>query len=145
MLESPFRGSAPLVILLVALVAALVAYLVRDPYYQLVFSTVPIWATVALSWNLFSGYTGLISFGHATFFGLGAFSVALLAIKLDISPWLGLLVATVVGAIASLLIGAITFRLRGHYFALAMLAYPSLFIFFVRLDGLAGTHLSSPA
>jgi branched-chain amino acid transport system permease protein len=129
MLESPFRGSAPLVILLVALVAALVAYLVRDPYYQLVFSTVPIWATVALSWNLFSGYTGLISFGHATFFGLGAFSVALLAIKLDISPWLGLLVATVVGAIASLLIGAITFRLRGHYFALAMLAYPSLFIF----------------
>ena len=120
-LLSPLAGPA------LAMAAAGVS--IRDPYYQLILSTIPIWATVALTWNLFSGYTGLVSFGHATFFGLGAFTVALLAIKLGISPWFGLLAAAFIGGFASILIGSITFRLRGHYFALAMLAYPALFIF----------------
>ena len=129
MLRSPLHGPALPAIGLIALAMAAGAALIRDPYYQLILSTVPIWALVALTWNLFSGYSGLISFGHSTFFGLGAFAVALLAIKLGISPWLGLLVATFVGGFAALVIGRITFGLRGHYFALAMLAYPSLFIF----------------
>ena len=129
MLRSPREGPALAMIFVIALVMAAGGFLIRDPYYQLILSTIPIWAMVALTWNLFSGYTGLISFGHSTFFGLGAFTVALLAIKLGISPWLGLVAATFIGGIASILIGSITFRLRGHYFALAMLAYPSLFIF----------------
>ena len=129
MLTSVFQGLALRMIFVVSLLMALGGYFVRDPYYQLILSTVPIWAMVALTWNLFSGYTGLISFGHSTFFGLGAFAVALLAIKQGISPWYGLMVATFVGGLASVIIGSITFRLRGHYFALAMLAYPSLFIF----------------
>ena len=129
MLRSPLQGPALPAIGLIALVMAVGAALIRDPYYQLILSTVPIWALVALTWNLFSGYSGLISFGHSTFFGLGAFAVALLAIKLGISPWLGLVVATFVGGLAAVIIGRITFGLRGHYFALAMLAYPSLFIF----------------
>ncbi|MGS0755393.1 branched-chain amino acid ABC transporter ATP-binding protein/permease [Roseateles sp. GG27B] len=129
MLTSPFKGPALRMIAAVALFMAIAAFFIRDPYYQLILSTIPIWATLALSWNLFSGYTGLISFGHATFFGVGAFTVALMAIKFGISPWLGLPAAAFVGGFVSLLIGSITFRLRGHYFALAMLAYPVLFIF----------------
>ena len=129
MLTSPLKGPALPMIAAVALVMAVAAISIRNPYYQLILSTIPIWATVALTWNLFSGYTGLISFGHATFFGLGAFTVALLAIKFGISPWLGLVAAAFIGGFASVLIGSITFRLRGHYFALAMLAYPALFIF----------------
>ena len=129
MLTSVFQGPALRMIFVVALVMALGGFFIRDPYYQLILSTIPIWAMVALTWNLFSGYTGLISFGHSTFFGLGAFAVALLAIKQGISPWYGLMAATFVGGLASVIIGSITFRLRGHYFALAMLAYPSLFIF----------------
>ena len=129
MLTSPFKGAALRMIFAVALIMAFAAFFIRDPYYQLILSTIPIWATLALSWNLFSGYTGLISFGHATFFGAGAFTVALLTIKFGISPWLGLPAAAFAGGFASLLIGSITFRLRGHYFALAMLAYPLLFIF----------------
>ena len=129
MLTSPFKGPALLMVFAIGLAMAVAGFLIRDPYYQLILSTIPIWAMVALTWNLFSGYTGLISFGHATFFGLGAFTVSLLAIKLGISPWLGLVAAAFIGGLGSLLIGSITFRLRGHYFALAMLAYPSLFIF----------------
>jgi branched-chain amino acid transport system permease protein len=123
------KGPQLFMIGVVSLFMAVCSLWISDPYYQLILSTVPIWATVALTWNLFSGYTGLISFGHATFFGLGAFTVALLFIKLGISPWYGLMLAFLVGGCASVVIGSITFRLRGHYFAIAMLAYPSLFIF----------------
>jgi branched-chain amino acid transport system permease protein len=100
------------------------AFLVNDKYYQLILTLVPIWATVGVAWNLFSGYSGLMSFGHAAFFGLGAYAVAILLATFGLSPWLGVIVAAGVGAIAGLLVGLPTLRLRGHYFALAMLAYP---------------------
>jgi len=99
-------------------------WFVQDRYYQLMFTLVPIWATVGVAWNLFSGYSGLMSFGHAAFFGIGAYTVALLLVNLGISPWFGVLVAGFAGALAGVVIGFPTFKLRGHYFALAMLAYP---------------------
>src|ERR1043165_5392866 len=66
----------------------------------------------------------MISFGHAAFFGLGAYTVTIAFVKFGITPWLGVPLGVVVGMIAGVLIGIPTFRLRGHYFALAMLAYP---------------------
>jgi ABC-type branched-subunit amino acid transport system ATPase component/ABC-type branched-subunit amino acid transport system permease subunit len=106
-----------------ALYAAL-AMTVENSYHQLTLTLVPVWAIFGLSWNLLSGMTGLISFGHAAFFGLGAYTVALLFVKAGLTPWLGIPVAGLVGGLSGLLIGLPTFRLRGHYFALAMLAYP---------------------
>ncbi|MEY9415465.1 branched-chain amino acid transport system permease protein [Bradyrhizobium japonicum] len=97
---------------------------VTNSYYQLILTLVPVWAVFGLSWNLLSGYTGLISFGHAAFVGIGAYATALGQIYFDISPWLLIPVAAMLGGIAGLLIGFPTFRLQGHYFALAMLAYP---------------------
>jgi ABC-type branched-subunit amino acid transport system ATPase component/ABC-type branched-subunit amino acid transport system permease subunit len=97
---------------------------VSNSYYQLVLTLVPVWAVFGLSWNLLSGYTGLISFGHAAFFGIGAYAVALGQIYFDLSPWLLIPIAAMLGGLAGLLIGFPTFRLQGHYFALAMLAYP---------------------
>jgi branched-chain amino acid transport system permease protein len=95
-----------------------------NSYYQLMLTLVPIWAVMGLSWNVLSGYSGLVSFGHAVFFGLGAYTVTLLFKAVGITPWIGIPIAAVVGTLAGLLVGAITFRLTGHYFALAMLAYP---------------------
>jgi branched-chain amino acid transport system permease protein len=103
---------------------AMVSLSVTNSYYQLVLTLVPVWAVFGLSWNLLSGYTGLISFGHAAFFGIGAYTTALGQIYFDLSPWLLIPVAAMLGGIAGLLIGFPTFRLQGHYFALAMLAYP---------------------
>ena len=97
---------------------------VTNSYYQLVMTLVPVWASFGLSWNLLSGYTGLVSFGHAAFFGIGAYTTALGQIHFDLSPWILIPIAAVLGGIAGLLIGFPTFRLRGDYFALAMLAYP---------------------
>ena len=98
--------------------------LTRNSYYQLMLTLVPVWAIMGLSWNVLSGYSGLISFGHGAFFGLGAFTTSLLLVRADITPWVGIPLGAAVGSLAGLVIGAITFRLRGHYFALAMLAYP---------------------
>jgi branched-chain amino acid transport system permease protein len=79
---------------------------------------------MGLGWNMLSGYSGLISFGHAGFFGLGAYTVTIAFVKFGITPWLGIPMGVVVGMIAGVFIGIPTFRLKGHYFALAMLAYP---------------------
>ena len=102
---------------------------VTNSYYQLMLTLVPIWAVMGLSWNLFSGYVGLTSFGHAVFFGLGAYTVALTMNAWNLTPWFGIPLGTVVGAVAAVLIGLPTFRLRGHYFALAMLAFPLVLLY----------------
>ena len=105
-----------------------VGLVVTNSYYRLVLTLVPIWAVLAISWNLLSGYSGLVSFGHAAFFGLGAFTLGLSMKFLDLTPWFGIPLATLVGAIAGAAIGYPSFRLRGTYFALSMLAYPLAFI-----------------
>src|ERR1700761_2507395 len=116
------RSLLPVIVF--TLLYAALSLSVSNSYYQLVLTLVPVWAVFGLSWNLLSGYTGLISFGHASFFGIGAYATALGQIYFDLSPWLLIPVAAMLGGIAGLLIGFPTFRLQGHYFALAMLAYP---------------------
>jgi len=114
-----------------AIVAAylLIALFVENSYYQLMLTLVTIWTTMGISWNVLSGYSGMISFGHASFFGLGAYTVTLAMVEFNITPWIGLPIGLVVGMIAAVIIGVPTFRLRGHYFALAMLAYPLAFLY----------------
>jgi branched-chain amino acid transport system permease protein len=100
------------------------AFFVTNSYYQLIMTVVLVWAVMGLAWNLLSGYSGLVSFGHAAFFGLGAYFVVIAQIEWDLTPWLGIPIAAALGGLAGLIVGVPTFRLRGHYFALAMLAYP---------------------
>ena len=120
--QSLLQQYAAIAVFAVAFLA--IGFLVRNSYYQLMMTLVLIWATMGLGWNMLSGYSGLISFGHAAFFGLGAYTVTIAFVKFGITPWLGVPLGVVVGMIAGVLIGIPTFRLRGHYFALAMLAYP---------------------
>jgi ABC-type branched-subunit amino acid transport system ATPase component/ABC-type branched-subunit amino acid transport system permease subunit len=111
-------------VLILAALYSCIALLVTNSYYQLMMTLVLVWACFGLAWNILSGYTGLISFGHAVFFGLGAYTTALGQIWFDVSPWFLIPVAALIGALSGFLIGVLTFRLRSHYFALAMLAYP---------------------
>src|SRR5438093_7494512 len=111
----------------IALFAAgylLLGFVIGSSYYQLIMTLVLLWATMGLAWNMLSGYSGLISFGHAVFFGLGGYTTTILAAQFGLTPWLGIPLGIIVGVLAGVAIGAATFRLRGHYFALSMLAYP---------------------
>jgi branched-chain amino acid transport system permease protein len=83
----------------------------------------------AQGWNILGGYGGQFSFGHAVFFGTGAYAMALLQVRLGINPWLALPVAMALGAAVGYGIGFLSFRarLRGSYFALVTLAFAEVF------------------
>ncbi|CAM4086834.1 ABC transporter permease subunit [Bordetella tumulicola] len=130
------RWPTSLTLLLVAVIYLAAALLVSNAYHQLIFTLVLVWACFGLSWNMLSGYTGLVSFGHAAFFGLGAYAAVLGQVYLGLSPWVMLPLAAVIGAVAGILVGLPTFRLRGHYFALAMLAYPLALLYVFEWLGL---------
>src|SRR6202051_3112902 len=112
-----------------------VSWFVPNSYFQLILTLVPIWAAFGVSWNILSGYGGQLSFGHASFFGIGGYSMTLALVYWDLTPWLGIPLGVVMGGIAAVIIGTPTFRLRGHYFALAMLAYPLAILYFMSYFG----------
>jgi ABC-type branched-subunit amino acid transport system ATPase component/ABC-type branched-subunit amino acid transport system permease subunit len=125
---------------LIALAVVSAAYLgvstfVSNSYYQLIMTMVPIWAVFGVSWNILSGYGGQLSFGHAAFFGIGAYVVTLSLVYWNLTPWLGIPFGMIVAGLAAVLIGLPTFRLRGHYFALSMLAYPLAILYFLQYLG----------
>ncbi|MDD1652554.1 MAG: branched-chain amino acid ABC transporter permease [Methanomicrobiales archaeon] len=101
--------------------------------------TVLMWTVLGTAWNLLGGYAGQVSFGHATFFGVGAYTMMILYLKLGLAPWYGMVLGGIVGALVSLPIGLICFRLRGPYFSLATLAVAEI----VRLVALNWEALTS--
>jgi branched-chain amino acid transport system permease protein len=102
----------------------LIPVFTRNPYVLHMLIMVLMWVVLGQSWNLLGGYTGQVSFGHAAFFGIGAYTAGIL-IKGGAHPataWAGLILGGLTAAIAAAVIGWICFRLRGPYFALAVLA-----------------------
>jgi branched-chain amino acid transport system permease protein len=107
-------------IVLLAVAAPFAFYF--SPYIQGLLVFVMMWAVLGTSWNLLSGYTGQVSFGHAAFFGIGAYAAALPFYHWQISPWWGLLTGGLAAVFLAFLLGKLVFRLRGPYFALGTLA-----------------------
>jgi branched-chain amino acid transport system permease protein len=106
--------------------AALLPVLVGHPFVLSLATQAMIWALLASSWDLLSGYTGQISFGHAGFFALGAYTAAAVSKHLGFSSWIGMLLGAVVAAFVGLGAGFPALRLRGHYLALVTLALAEL-------------------
>jgi len=132
---APYLRRDLIVLAVVSVVYLLVALFVTNSYYQLIMTLVPVWALFGVSWNILSGYGGQLSFGHASFFGIGAYTVTLAMVYWRLSPWLGIPLGMVLGGLAAILIGIPTFRLRGHYFALSMLAYPLAILYVLQYLG----------
>jgi branched-chain amino acid transport system permease protein len=108
---------------LFAVVLALPFVLSFNPYYLSIFISALILGSVSLAWNLLAGVCGQVSFGHAAFFGMGAYASALLVMKAGFNPFLAMVVAAMIGVIGGLIIGIPAFRLRGPYFALSILGF----------------------
>lgn len=107
-----------------AVVALAMPWFLEDQGYPIrVLTLVLLFAAMAQAWNIVGGLANQISLGHAAFFGLGAYTSTLLLMRYGLSPWLGMLAAMALAAVVGGLLSLPTMRLRGHYFALATLAF----------------------
>jgi branched-chain amino acid transport system permease protein len=120
---------------------------VLDQHFYIAFATrVLIYAMAAASLNLVLGYGGMVSFGHAAFFGAGAYVVGIFAAEGVRSLWIAWPAAILVAALAALLIGAISLRTRGVYFIMITLAFAQMMYYvFVSMKAYGGDDgLSMP-
>jgi len=114
-----------------AAISAVVPFFVKDVYVQNIMVLTLMYAALSQSWNILSGYCGQISLGHALYFGLGAYTTALLFTKFGVLPWFGMLGGGLISAAIAMALGYPCFRLRGHYFVIAtiVIAETALLLF----------------
>jgi len=117
------KGTSP--ILVVTTLLALVPLVTTSPVVLNFLVTTLLIALAGQGWNLLGGYGGQYSFGHAAFFGTGAYAAAILQMRYGINAWVAFALAIVAGALVGAIIGALSFRsgLKGSYFALVTLAF----------------------
>ena len=130
----------------VALVLSLLVPMVVQTDYKLqVLFRIYLFASLGLAWNLVGGYAGQLSLGHSAYFGAGAYGLALFSGKLGMSPWLAVLVGVAAALACALLIGGVSFRLRGPYFVLSTIAFAEILRLAAKnLPGLTGGDVGVP-
>jgi branched-chain amino acid transport system permease protein len=124
------RDRALLGLLVVAaLFFALLPLVIHSRFWLGFWTTTLFFALLGQSWNILGGYCGQVSFGHAVFFGTGAYVTAVLQVRYGLDAWTSAALAIGAGALVGVFIGALTFRygLRGSYFALVTLAFAEVF------------------
>lgn len=109
-----------------AIVLLAVPFLVRDDYYLHLFIVSGIFVVIALGLDLIVGYVGQLSLAHAAFFGLGAYTSALLFLRLKWSMWIGLPAAAMVTGLIAFALGWVILRTRGHRFIIITVAFLEL-------------------
>jgi len=97
--------------------------LIGNPYYIGILVFVGIYSLITIGLSLLIGYSGQISLGHAAFFGLGAYTSGIFSTRFGLSPWLGMVAAIFLSCGVAFIIGFPTLRLKGHYLAMATLAF----------------------
>ncbi|HEV8475208.1 MAG TPA: branched-chain amino acid ABC transporter permease [Methylomirabilota bacterium] len=107
--------------------AALTPLVSRDAFFLDSLILIIMWGALSAAWNVAGGYAGQVSLGHAAFFGIGAYSAALVSVR-GRSPWLGLLVGVLLSIVAGSLIGYLSNRLKGPYFALSTIAFSQVLL-----------------
>lgn len=127
-------------IALLVVAVAIVAFPFSDSaFYTELLAKAMILAIFAMSLDLLVGYTGLVSFGHAAYFGIGAYATVLLAPKYDpASLWVVLPAAVAVAGVAALVIGLFVLRTRGIYFIMVTLAFAQMVFYVFHDTGLGG-------
>jgi len=120
---------------------ALLPLWVKSPYALHIFILLFIAVATGESWNVVGGYAGQYSVGHAAYYGLGAYGAFILLQAKHVAPWFGVWVAVAISVVVALVIGSITFRLRGPYFVLASIAVTEI----IRLAALNWKDLTNGA
>lgn len=105
-----------------ALCALLYPVFFRNGYVLQFGINILMYAMAAVAWNLIGGYAGQLALGNGVYFGIGAFTAVVLFVYEGVSPWIGMLIAGLIAGGISLILGSITFRLKGSYYALSTVA-----------------------
>jgi branched-chain amino acid transport system permease protein len=119
--------AVPLVVLV-----ALAPVLVENELFLDALVLLLLWAGMSSAWNILGGYAGAFSLGHAAFFGIGAYASTILFVRFGVSPWLGMLVGALISALCGVVLGLITIRLRGPFFAVASIAFAEVLFIVAR-------------
>lgn len=104
-----------------------------------IFVTICVFAALSTAWNIVGGYAGQLSLGHMMFYGIGAYTTALLIQHLGLSPWIGMWAGAALSAVVAIGIGYPSFRLRGPFFSLATIAFLEVIrLLAIHFHGLTG-------
>jgi branched-chain amino acid transport system permease protein len=110
----------------------IIAFFIVFPFfvpYKALATQIIIWGLFALGYNVCLGYTGMLSFGHAAYFGVGAYTTGIVLVRLWTNVWFGLLGGLVMGAFTAIILGYLCIKRRGIYFAMLTLAFAQLLYF----------------
>ena len=110
-----------------AVVLPFIPGVIGGSFFGHVATMILLYAAMAQSWNIISGYCGQTSFGHSVFFGIGAYGASLAVVTFESLPWYGAPLGMVVAALVSVIISYPCFKLKGHYFAIATFAIVEIF------------------
>jgi branched-chain amino acid transport system permease protein len=113
-----------IIVLLFCLTLLLLPLVTNDPFTLRVLILASIFAIFAASWDLLSGFTGQLNFGHALFFGVAAYTSALLNLNLHLPVWFTIPIGALAAVLSGLIVGIPSLRLRGPYLAIVTLAFP---------------------
>ncbi|MCD6362513.1 MAG: branched-chain amino acid ABC transporter permease [Synergistetes bacterium] len=116
-----------MVIFIIAGVLAVLPLIIKSVFFHHVLIMTLLYATLAQAWNIIGGYAGQVSFGHAVFFGIGAYTSTVLLRDFSLTPWIGAIIGGLIAVAVATVISYPTFKLRGHYFAIATFAIVEIF------------------
>ncbi|MCD6232487.1 branched-chain amino acid ABC transporter permease [Candidatus Aerophobetes bacterium] len=125
-------------LLVLGIMVMILPLVISNPYYLSILIFVGIYSLITIGLSLLMGYAGQISLGQAAFFGIGAYTSGILSTKFSLSPWLALIIAIFVTGGIAFLIGTPALRLKGHYLAMATLAFGQI-IFIILNEEIAYT------
>ncbi|WP_346690148.1 branched-chain amino acid ABC transporter permease [uncultured Cloacibacillus sp.] len=111
----------------VAVILPCIPGVIGGSFFGHVATMVLLYASMAQSWNIISGYGGQVSFGHSVFFGIGAYGAGLAVVTFGSLPWFGAPLGMLAAAAVSIIISYPCFKLKGHYFAIATFAIVEIF------------------
>jgi branched-chain amino acid transport system permease protein len=145
--QTPYRRRLPIAIILIALITVPLWFPLLGGYTALA-ANVLVFGLAAMGLNLLLGFTGVLSFGHAAYFGLGAYGAGLMLKYVAPSTPLAMLAGTLLGGIGGTLFGLLIVRRRGVYFAMCTIAFGQIFYYIAYkwndftggFDGLRGFH-----
>lgn len=133
------------ILLGICIVIGILPMIIKNISFHHVMIMFVMFAALGQAWNIITGFTGQTSFGHAAFFGIGAYTSTVLFWKYMVSPWVGMIIGGIIATVIAFIVSYPCFKLKGHYFAIATLAISEiilqLFVSWEYVEGATGISI----